>query len=39
MRRGTYQRDDLRSARGMVAAALIGLLMICAVWTMAFLLM
>ena len=36
MRRGTYERDDLRSARGMVVAAIIGLLVICAAWAVAF---
>jgi len=38
-RRGAYERDDLRSARGMVIAALIGLLIIGAAWTIALLLM
>ena len=38
-RRGTYERDDLRSARGMVVAVLIGLLVIGAVWAIALLLM
>jgi len=38
-RRGSYERDDLRSARGMVVAALIGLLVIVAAWAIALLLM
>ena len=38
-RRGSCERDDLRSARGMVIAALIGLLVIGAAWAIALLLM
>jgi hypothetical protein len=38
MRRGNYERDDLRTARGLVVAAVIGLLVICAVWALAMLL-
>jgi hypothetical protein len=37
-RRGTYERDDLRAARGLVVAALIGLMVICAVWALVLLL-
>lgn len=38
MRRGTYERDELRAARGLAVAALIGLLVICAAWAVALLL-
>jgi hypothetical protein len=38
MRRGSYERDDLRAARGLVVAAVIGLLVICAAWALAMLL-
>ena len=38
MRRGIYQRDDLRTARGMIAAVIIGFLVISAAWVIAFLL-
>jgi len=38
MRRGNYERDDLRAARGLVAAVVIGLLVISAAWALALLL-